>query len=79
MTHDDHVREMVGLPPAHAVPPGVSKLDIDLLCAVARIEQIAREGADSCGGIILDRLINCDAPRLRDHASEAARAWVESF
>lgn len=56
-------------------PEGVSALDIDLLTAVARIEQIDREGPDTCGGMILHRLITCDAPRLRRHLSDAARQW----
>lgn len=60
-------------------PPGVTGLDVDLLCAIARLEQIGREGADSCGGIILDRLVTCDAPRLRRHVSAAALEWYETF
>lgn len=45
------------------------KIELDIASAVARIEQIAREGPDSCCGIILDRLITCDAPRLRRYLS----------
>jgi hypothetical protein len=56
----------------------VSELDLDLLSTVARIEQIDREGADTCGGLILHRLITCDAPRLYGHVSKAARDWLEA-
>lgn len=54
--------------------PGTS-LDVDLLVAVTRLEQIAKEGPDTYSGLILERLITCDAPRLRRHISDAALAW----
>jgi hypothetical protein len=58
------------------LPEGVSELDLDLLTAIARIQQIEREGVDTCGGIILDRIFTCDAPRLRRHVSASALAWA---
>lgn len=61
------------------LPTGISDLDIDLLTAIVRIEQIEREGVETCGGVIVDRLISCDAPRLRRHVSRAALDWLESF
>jgi hypothetical protein len=45
-------------------------LDYDLLCACARIRQIGRDGADTCGGLILERLVTCDLARLLSHVSE---------
>jgi hypothetical protein len=59
---------------------------LDIETAILRIEQIGQEGSDTCGGLILDRLITCDAPRLRGtlqtvaslcDALEAAEAQIE--
>ena len=66
-------RELPGL------PDDVSELELDLLCALARLEQIRREGVDTCGGLILDRLLECDVPRLRRHLRPAAIAWAEEL
>lgn len=44
------------------LPPGLS---LDLACVVARLDQLDREGTDSCGGLIFERLFTCDLPRLR--------------
>lgn len=50
----------------------VSELELDLMSTIARIEQLGREGPGSCGGLILHRLITCDARRLRGYLSEEA-------
>lgn len=57
--------------------PAHSQLDLDLMTAVARIEQLAREGPDSCSGLILDRLITCDGPRLRRHVDPDFMQWAD--
>lgn len=50
-------------------PAGAEDFDLwlDVGSALARIEQLGREGADTAGGLVLDRLITCDGPRLREH------------
>ena len=50
-------------------------IQLDLATAIARIEQIATlpEG-DSLREFLLDRLIRCDAPRLREHLTVEATA-----
>lgn len=45
-------------------------LQVDIACAVARIEQAAAAMADGDEGFaafLLDRLATCDAPRLRSY------------
>lgn len=61
--------------PTTAIPFS-SGLALDLLTAIARIEQIGREGPDTCGGLILDRLVTCDAPRLRRHLPDDVLRWA---
>lgn len=41
-------------------------VQMDILCAVARIEQIGDlEPEDALRELLIDRLLRCDAPRLR--------------
>lgn len=58
--------------------PG-TELEKDLLSALARIYQVAREGLDSPLGQYLfeDRILTCDAPRLQGHISVEALAWAD--
>ena len=49
----------------------LSEHDLDIACAVLRIEQAAREG-EVMRELLLDRLVTCDAPRLRKHISPEA-------
>lgn len=49
--------------PVRAPLPRPDQLDV--ASAVLRIEQLAREGFDAGGGVIWDRLVTCDVPRLR--------------
>lgn len=58
--------------------PG-TQLDLDLLSAVARIRQLQEEGVETCSGLILDRLITCDMPRLFSHISDEATAWAKEI
>ena len=56
--------------------PGAAR-DLDILSAVERLEQIRREGVDSCGGLLLDRLLTCDLPRLRALLPKPVRDWAD--
>lgn len=53
---------------------------MDIACAVARIEQIATmDYDDPLREQLLDRLVTCDAPRLRGHlTTEALDALAEA-
>lgn len=53
----------------------LSPIQLDIACTIARIEQIATlSDGDPLREHLLDRLITCDAPRLRCHLSAKALA-----
>jgi hypothetical protein len=56
--------------------PGAAR-DLDILTAVERLERIEREGAATCAGLILDRLLSCDLPRLRALLPEPVLEWAD--
>lgn len=65
---------MSGYLPGHAGDLIPVKL-IDLLSAVARMEQVQAEG---CGGsVVHDRIFTCDLPRLRAYLPAEALAELE--
>jgi len=49
-------------------------LQLDLVCAIARIEQMA-ETDGAMQALLIDRLNTCDAPRLRSHLTAETLAW----
>ena len=56
---------------------------VDLLSAVARLEQAEREGRIEHDGSAAERLVTCDLPRLRaclpnEARRELSRSWGES-
>lgn len=61
---------------AHGDFPGTA-LDLDLLTVIARIEQVNREGAGTAGGIVWERILTCDVPRLRGHIDPDALEWAD--
>jgi hypothetical protein len=68
-------REGVSVPPF----PG-DQLQLDLLTAVARLQQIADEGGfygDGPVDLVAERLLTCDLPRLRAHLASDVVAWAE--
>jgi len=54
-------------------PDAPTGLQLDLLCAIARIEQVAGE-LESCS-TTAERLATCDAPRLRRYLTADTLAW----
>jgi hypothetical protein len=52
---------------------------LDLLCAIVRLEQIEQELGenvpDGIGGHLLERVFTCDVPRLRSYLSDEALAF----
>lgn len=58
---------------ADARPP-VSQHDLDILSAVARITQYAK----TYDSLLLDRLVECDVPRLLALVDPHAIAWAET-
>lgn len=55
----------------------ISRLQFDLATAVARMAQAHELGPDSPGGgHLVDRLLECDLPRLRGHLDAAGRALL---
>lgn len=57
--------------------PEVDQLQLDLACAVARMEQASREAGTPLGDLLLMRLATCDAPRLRKHLNSEGRAMLD--
>ncbi len=56
-------------------------LQLDLLAAVARLQQISDEGGfygDGPVGLFAVRLLTCDLPRLRAYLTPETLAWAES-
>lgn len=57
--------------------PEVDALQLDLATIVARLEQVQAEGGwDKACPIVLDRILTCDLPRLREHLTEEAAALL---
>lgn len=55
----------------------ISRLQFDLVTAIQRMEQIREVSPDSpLGGHLVDRLIECDLPRLREHLDRAGLALL---
>lgn len=54
-------------------------LQLDLATLVARLEQVQAEGGfDQADGIVVDRILTCDLPRLRSHLTPEAAALIEA-
>lgn len=52
-------------------------LQLDLLTIVGRLEQIVAEGGfETANAVVVDRVLTCDLPRLRDHLSPQTLAWA---
>lgn len=51
-------------------------LQVDLATVVARLEQIDHEGWLTSGGVVAERLLTCDLPRLRTHLTPEALALI---
>jgi hypothetical protein len=65
--------------PETIVPP--EGLQLDLLSAVVRLQQIADEGGfygDGPVDFLAERLLTCDLPRLRAHLSPETLEWADS-
>ncbi|MDB5910931.1 MAG: hypothetical protein JWP34_5045 [Massilia sp.] len=62
---------------AQAAEPGAPEgLQLDLLCAVVRMEQMRDQGIEH-NGVVFDRLLTCDARRLRGYLTPETLAWME--
>lgn len=57
-------------------PTAPAGLQLDLLTLVARLEQIRDEGGWEANGVVADRLLTCDLPRMRAHLTSETLAWA---
>lgn len=55
----------------------IEQIQLDIACAVARMEQAHAEAGTPLGDLLLMRLATCDAPRLRNHLTPEALALLE--
>ncbi|MGW4406533.1 hypothetical protein ACWEJ6_21065 [Nonomuraea sp. NPDC004702] len=54
-------------------------LQVDLATLVGRLEQVQDEGGwENACPIVLDRILTCDLPRLREHLSVEAAALLDT-
>lgn len=52
-------------------------LQLDLATLVARLEQVEAEGGfESTDSVVVDRILTCDLPRLREHLAPEALALI---
>ena len=57
--------------------PEVDALQLDLATIVGRLEQVQAEGGwEHACPIVLDRILTCDLPRLREHLTPEAAALI---
>jgi hypothetical protein len=55
----------------------VDALQLDLATIVGRLEQLESEGIhERVDSVVLDRILTCDLPRLREHLTEEAAALL---
>jgi hypothetical protein len=55
----------------------VDALQLDLATLVARLEQVEAEGGfESADSVVVDRILTCDLPRLREHLTPEALALI---
>lgn len=55
-------------------------LQFDLLCAILRIEQVGGLGEDDVlRELLIDRLVTCDAPRLRRYLAPETLAMEDDL
>ncbi|MFI7691768.1 hypothetical protein ACIBQ6_22055 [Nonomuraea sp. NPDC049655] len=54
-------------------------LQLDLATLVGRLEQVEAEGGwEHACPIVLDRILTCDLPRLREHLTAEAAALLDA-
>jgi hypothetical protein len=61
---------------------GPAGLQLDLLCALVRIQQLHEElseteGSNAGDNLLWDRIVTCDGPRLYRYLEPATIAWLE--
>lgn len=66
---EQHVRREIEAPLSERSDggPPPEKLQLDLLCLVARLEQVRDGGGWDEELLVADRVLTCDLPRLRKH------------
>ena len=57
-------------------PDAPTGLQLDLLCMIARLEQIRDEGGWEENAFLADRVLTCDLPRVRAYLTAETLAWA---
>lgn len=68
-------------PPGTTPHPGagMDALQLDLTTLVGRLQQVQDEGGwEHACPIVLDRILTCDLPRLREHLTPEAVALLDA-
>src|SRR5688500_16917760 len=75
----DQVRALAaGHQPPRPTELLMDALQLDLATIVARLEQVQEAGGfEHACPIVVDRILTCDLPRLREHLTEEAAALIE--